>query len=66
MFFWDGLKEKLLREVNRLWFPMVIVMDNLSIHAMEEVRQVNPLFFSYSPITIQSNLHFSIEGMDEA
>ena len=34
------LQEKLLPEVNRLWFPMVIVMDNLSIHAKEEVRQI--------------------------
>ena len=34
------LQEKLLPEVNRLRFPMVIVMDNLSIHAKEEVRRV--------------------------
>lgn len=37
--FLEWLKEKLLPEVNRLRFPMVIVMDNLSIHAKEEVRQ---------------------------
>jgi hypothetical protein len=38
--FWYRLKDKLLPEVNRLRLLMVIVMDNLSIHAKEEVRQV--------------------------
>jgi transposase len=40
MIFLVWLKEKLLPGVNRLRFPMVIVMDNLSIHAKEEVRRV--------------------------